>query len=120
MSTSAVLAELRRGPATTGQLCEATGLSRNAVGCAVRRARRSGERIVNVRGHGDRRGALYALLPNPRPVCAHEGCGTRLSASNATPYCRRHASAGAVDTLIAWLEQDIRDGAQIELLEVAG
>jgi len=38
----------------------------------------------------DGTGAIYSFFPGER-VCAHEGCGTKLSAYNPTPYCSLHS-----------------------------
>lgn len=130
--SAAILAELRRGPRTTGQLAMATGSTRAAVESAIRRLKRSQHRIVNVRGRGSPHGALYVLLESR--TCAEPGCVTRLSASNRSGFCGAHLSAAAaaavrtldeaetavaydhaiyIDWLIAQLERDL-DG-QLEL-----
>lgn len=89
---SAVISELGRGLRTTDELMAVTGLSRNAVSCALRNANAAGYRVFNHRrpgGHG-----LYELQVDPeRPElrrCAIPGCERPLSRSNATRYCRLH------------------------------
>lgn len=118
-----VLVELRRGPRTTPELMAATGLTRNAVGCAIRRAIADGNAIANSREPGGRHDGLYELVhdrthPTTRR-CAVLGCRTTLSASNATSYCRHHLPQAA--RTIAELELDllidtILDTQQLELL----
>lgn len=97
--SAAVLEELRRGVRSTSELAEATGLTRNAVACAIRHAREHGYRIVNLRHTGGHHDGLYQLAhdpENPQPrVCAAPGCRTHLSASNPTPYCRPHLAQAA-------------------------
>jgi DNA-binding Xre family transcriptional regulator len=90
----AVLAELRRRACTTADLMAATGMSRNAVGCTIRRARAAGYGIGNLCTTGSRNGALYRLVHdplNPRGRrCVWLDCETLLSNSNPTAYCRIH------------------------------
>jgi hypothetical protein len=103
---NAVLEQLRRGPRTTGELALVTGLSRNAVECAIRAAGSAGHDIRNARGAGDRRGALYVLVldaEHPGERRCHI-CGCILSDSNLTPFCRHHLPLAA---LIALLEAEL-------------
>jgi hypothetical protein len=109
MSTTAtILAELRDGrPHTTGQLADAAGVSRDGVNSAIRRLNRSRHEILNVRGlDGDTCGPRH---------CQVDGCGTILSASNGTPYCRLHLPGVALDAFIAMLESE---GAEYEQLAI--
>lgn len=115
-----ILAELRRGPRTTSQLMAATGLSKNAVECSIRRADRHGHEIVNTRVRGGQHEALYWLTydrdnPGVRR-CAAPGCGTVLSHSNGTRWCRRHLPAVAA---VLYLEAML-DEVEHEQLELAG
>ena len=109
MTAAELVAELRRGPATSAALAAEYGITRNAVSCAVDRANAEGYQIVNVRGGS--RIALYALMAEadaPR-FCAAPGCRTRLSHSNRTRWCRRHlpgvALALAVEAMLAEAEE---------------
>lgn len=125
-SGEAILAELRRGPRTTAELMEATGLSRNAVSCAIRRANAAGGLILNMRRPGGHGCGLYQLIldrnePQLRR-CRFPGCPTVLSRSNETPYCRRHLSDIAylmvlleVDALITSIMEEAQP-SQLELL----
>ena len=117
-----VLAELRRGPRTTSQLMAATGLSKNAVQCSVRRANRHGHDVANARVCGGHHEALYTLVfdrdnPGVRR-CAAPGCGTVLSHSNGTRWCRRHLPGVA---LMLYVEQLLDGIGEVdEQLELVG
>ena len=104
---NAVIAELRRGPRTTSQIREATGLSRNAVQLSIQGANERGHRVVNVRGRGGHRDGLYLLLHDgesaARRRCAFAGCPTLLSRSNLTDYCRSHLPLVAYYVQLQWL-----------------
>jgi len=118
-STAAVIAELRRGPRTTGELVEATGMSRNAVACAIRRANEVGYVIVHGRP-GDRRGGVYRILldacdPGDR-YCAVPWCGRLLSDTNLTPYCRYHLP---LEAFRAQLELDLATSEPVNVDQLA-
>lgn len=114
---SAVIAELRRGPRTTSQLTEATGLTKNAVQIAVRKANDRGYSIVNVRRRGGQHEGLYWLEhDHDRPGvrhCSAPGCGTVLSPSNGTKWCRSHLPGVAlmlyVEQLLAEAMEEVPD-----------
>lgn len=117
---SAILSELRRGVRTTSELMEATGLSKAAVEASIRRERNSGHEIVNVRRPGGHGVGLYWLTydrddPGVRR-CAAPDCGTVLSDSNRTRWCRRHLPAVAA---VLYLEAML-DEVEHEQLELVG
>lgn len=126
VSAERILDELHRGVRTTAELMDATGMTRNAVSCAIRRAQRDGCRIVNVRGVGGHRGGLYHLAHDPRRPrprrCLMPGCETMLSASNATLYCREHLADVAYYVYLERLNEVLDEllGAEQEQLEMVG
>ena len=128
VSAERILDELHRGVRTTGELMSATGLTRNAISCAIRRAQREGCRIVNLRKAGDVRGGLYHLTHDPRRPrprrCLWPGCKTLLSASNATLYCREHLADVAYFVYLERLNEVLdellgSEAAQLELFAEA-
>jgi biotin operon repressor len=119
-ATAAILAQLRDGrPHTTGQLADVAGVSRDGVNSAICRLNRCRHEILNVRGLAGHADGLYLLVVDadtcgPRR-CQVDGCGTILSNSNGTPYCRLHLPGAALDAFIAMLESE---GAEYEQLAV--
>ena len=117
-TTAAILAELAKGPRSTGQLAYAAGISRDGVNSAIRRLNQRGYVVANVRGPSGHLDGLYWLVParedTPR-TCRMDGCETLLSRSNQTPYCRLHLPGAALDAFIAILESE---GTEYEQLAI--
>lgn len=122
-ASSAILAELRKGPRTTAEIMAITGGSRNAVLCSVRRLCQLGHDVRNVRAPGGRKHALFMLVADadaPR-TCSFDGCATRLSPSNKTAYCRVHQADVAYLIFLEALNAALDDilGAENEQLTIA-
>lgn len=124
-ASSAILTELRKGPRTTAEIMASVGISRNAVGMAVRRLKRLGYDVRNVRKPGGLTLALYALMhdaDNPAPrACSWAGCETRLAPSNKTAYCRVHQADVAYYVYLEALNEVLDEllGAENEQLTIA-
>lgn len=92
MTGVVVLEQLRDGPKSTTELVEATGVTRNAILCALYYLDRAGHTIVNDRPRGGHSEGLYRLAydreqPSER-TCLW--CPKKLGPGNPGPYCRYH------------------------------
>lgn len=75
---------------TLEDLARASGLNPDSLGKCLRRMRDDGHPI-KIEPHPIS-GLVYSY-EKPQRVCAHPGCGTKLSRYNYTDYCAAHARA---------------------------
>ena len=126
MTGDVILAELRTGPRTTSELMEATGVSRNAVNCALYTLGATGYTIVNETPLGGCADGFYRLAfdrehPTHRS-CEWPGCSISLNRYNPGPYCLGHRRGVArlmlacIDDRLAREEEVVVEHEQLALV----